>query len=98
MIKVIKTDYKSDIKAPVDAEVSFFKDFGFNAEIEPKDGSEDSLPDGIRVKWKLPVTKSTNPYFPKTFLAPDTFVICVSCREQGDLIGLGSQDEEKSLR
>jgi hypothetical protein len=89
LINVVKTDYKADIKAPIDTEVSFFKDFGFNAEIDPKDGSGDSLPDGIRVKWKLPVTKSTNPYFPRTFFAPDTFVVCVSCREQGDLIGVG---------
>lgn len=89
LIKVIKTDYKPDIKPPIDAEVGFYKNFGFNVEIEAKDGSEDSVPDGIRVKWKLPVAKSTNPYFPRTFFAPDTFIVCVSSREQGDLVGVG---------
>lgn len=89
LISIIKKDYKREIKSPIDVEVAFYRKFGFNVEIDAKYGGEESIPDGVRVKWKLPATKSTNPYFPRSFIAPSSFLVCVSTRNAGDLIGVG---------
>jgi hypothetical protein len=74
--------------SPKDLNVSFYKGSTLKYEVDFKSSfTEDSLPDGVKVKWQLKGQPSNNPFFPRPYLAPKEFLIAISTRNKNEKIG-----------
>jgi hypothetical protein len=74
--------------SPKNLETSLYKGGLLKYEVDFKSSfTEDSLPDGVKVKWQLKGQPSDNPFFPRPYLAPKEFLIAISTRNKNEKIG-----------
>lgn len=91
LIALLKRDPKEDkLSAPNNVQVSYYKTIaGIKSEVEFKrEISEESFPEGIKISWQLNGSKTNNPYFPSSYIAPKNFLVCVTTREKKEYVGI----------